>query len=188
MIVNISHRGLLLYSTLQTRQFLPCFTLTWPLFCFTDRATNDRLSVVQEHTEFLAEEAESAKAGEGAAARRAAAAEARAAEAELDTAAVERALRAETRRALGVEGEAANARDAEVAVERLRERMESLRSRLEASETARCVCMCVCARCCVVLCGAAWCGVVLCFFWEVVDVVCGGSGGVVVVVSSSPLS
>ncbi|CAM9543030.1 unnamed protein product, partial [Ectocarpus sp. 13 AM-2016] len=101
------------------------------------RATTERLSIVQEQTEFLAEEAESAKAGEGVAAKRAAAAEARAAEAEQDAAALERALRAESHRALGAEGEAANAREAELAVEDLREKMERLRSRLEASEAAR---------------------------------------------------
>lgn len=110
----------------------------------TTRATTERLSVVQEQTEFLAEEAESAKARESAAAGRAAAAEARAAGAKLDAETLERALRAEARRARGVEGEAANAREAEAAAEGLRERMEGLRERLEASETARCVYGCVC--------------------------------------------
>lgn len=101
----------------------------------------------------MAEEAEAARAGEGAAEQRATAAEARAGEIERDARGLEFALRAERRRGLAVEGEAADMRDVVavavdgavggggVGVEDMRERIEELERRLEASESARLVCV-----------------------------------------------
>lgn len=75
--------------------------------------------------------------------RRATTAEARAQEARRETHGLERALRTETERALGVEGEAAEMRDRGVRLaageirEGLEDQIEALERKLEASESAR---------------------------------------------------
>eukprot|EP00904_Undaria_pinnatifida_P002863 jgi/Undpi1/12578/HiC_scaffold_6.g02247.m1 len=102
------------------------------------RATVERLSLAEQHAEFLVEEAAVARAGEGAADQRATLAEAKARQAELNSQEMERKLKGWTGRALNAEGEAAEARSGGSAVAAAAEAGgEGLLARLEASEAAR---------------------------------------------------